>query len=304
MLALITFSVGSLLLLVAVLMLLRHAFRTSMLWGILGLLFTIPLYIYALLRWEEVPIRKPVYISLVGILAVLVGISGGALSHLTFIPENEVVNTLEEKIAPPKETPLPNEEEAQAIQLPDGEAYDPLLTGGEFEVVDIEEMSPPPAVVASRAETKKYETIEIADIDRAIGKRVKLNLINGENIEGILTHRQKESIIVESFVSGGAVGYTYPIADIKLISALDLAPVAELALENDNLELESTAEATSVVEEVENVVEEVGPAIETEQVSGSVAEQVESVVDSAQDVVEQEATSAVEAEQVLENVTQ
>lgn len=226
MLALITFSVGSLLLLVAVAVLLRRAFGTTMLWGILGLLLA-PLYIFALFNWSEIPVRKAVYISLVGMLAMLVGISGGALSHLSFLPENEVVTKIEEKIAPPKDIPLPNEAAAQAVQLPDTESYDPLLTGGEFEGVKLDEMSPPAAVLTDNAVTSNFEVIELTELERAVNKRIKLDLLNGEQVEGVLTHYQDESIVVEFFVSGGAVGYSYPIADIESLSVLDLAPIAK-----------------------------------------------------------------------------
>jgi len=269
MLALITLSVGGLLLLVALLMLLRHAFRTSMVWGILGLLFTIPLFIYAILRWDEVPIRKPVYISLVGLLSILVGVSGGALSQLTFLPENEVMAKIEDKIAPPEDIPLPNEEEAQAVHLADGENYDPLLTGGEFESVGIEDMSPPAAVIANNDPVPDYEVISVDEVGRAVNKRVKLILLSGEEIEGTLTHRQDESIVVESFVSGGALGYTYSIADIKLISVLGLEPLPEqeLALEQDpaselqslqeQVEEQSVSELESTLEVVEDQLEPV-----------------------------------------------
>jgi hypothetical protein len=230
MLALITFSIGSLLLLIAVLILLRRAFATTMLWGLLGLLF-VPLYIFALFNWSETPIRKTVYISLVGILAMLVGISGGALSYLPFLPEHEVVTTIEEKIAPPKESPLPNEEAAQAVQLPDGEDYDPLLTGGEFEGVNLDEMIPPASVIVDNTDTPIYKVIELTDLERAVNKRVKLDLLSGDQVEGLLTHYRDGSIVVESFVAGGAVGYSYALDDIDVLSVLDLAPV-----KSDNLD--------------------------------------------------------------------
>lgn len=224
MLALITFTIGGLLLLGSVIMLLRRAFGTTMLWGVLGLFF-VPLYIFAIFRWSETRIRKAVYVSLVGILAILVGISGGALSHLPFLPEHEVVSTIEEKIAPPKETPLPNEAAAQAVELPDEENYDPLLTGGEFEGVGLDDMIPPAAMLASVDEAPDFEQIELTQLDRAVNKKVILDLIGGEKVEGVLTHFQDESLVVESSVAGGSIGYSYPFANIDTLFVLDPAPV-------------------------------------------------------------------------------
>lgn len=242
MLALITFTIGSLLTLAALIVLLRYAFRASMLWGVLGLLFAFPLYIFALFQWSEVPIRKTVYISLVGILAMLVGISGGALSHLTFLPEHEVVSKIEEKIAPPKETPLPNEAAAQAVEILDEENYDPLLTGGEFEGVKLDEMSPPASIVVNDDSIPNYEEIEFTEIERAVNKRVKLVLVSDDEIEGTLTHHHDESIIVESFVSGGAIGYSYLMTDIKTLSVLDLEQVIEEAEDELTPVLENVAQ--------------------------------------------------------------
>ena len=251
MLALITFIVGSIVLIIALLMLLRQAFRASMLWGVLGILFAVPLYVFAALRWSELSVRKPVYFSLVGILAVFVSVSGGALQHLPFVPEHEVIQSIEENIAPPKETPLPNEEAAQAVEFPEGDAYDPLLKGGEFEPIELKDVAPPVVQQALPKATSEFQAIDIAEVERAINRRVKLQLANGEQIEGVLTHLQDGSMVVESKVAGGEVGYSYAFDEVDSLSVLDPAPVSE---ESPEQVVEQAEAATE--EAIEQVIEQ------------------------------------------------
>ena len=141
MLEAVLFWLGVAFVVVALLMLFLNAFQQNKIWGIAGLILLLPLLVHIFIKWEELTVRKATYAMVIGILTIFVSIAGGALAHLPFLPEHEVVQSLEENIAPPKDTPLPNEEQAQAITNPE-EDYDPLLSGSEFEEVDVEKMVP------------------------------------------------------------------------------------------------------------------------------------------------------------------
>ena len=125
------FWLGVLIVAIGVLTIFLDTYSKNRLWAVMGLIFLIPLVIHAVLNWSTLNVRKAFYALLVGILAILVSITGGALAHLPFLAEHEVVQVLEENIAPPKEEPLPNQEQADAAALSSEEYYDPLLTGSE-----------------------------------------------------------------------------------------------------------------------------------------------------------------------------
>ena len=225
MLELGLFWCGAAIIVVALLMLFIDAFKQNAAWGIAGLVLLVPLLVHIFLAWSSLAVRKATYALIIGVLAILVSIAGGALAHLPFLTEHEVVQSLEENIAPPKDSPLPNEEQAQAItdSATEGDDYDPLLSGSEFEEVDVEEMVPPSAPPVQRTAAPRYLPIPAEDLAAVINKQVRISMANGETVNGTLTHIEESAVTVESAVEGGSLGLSYSMKDIKSI-AVRLAP--------------------------------------------------------------------------------
>ncbi len=246
------FWVGVALMAITLIVLFWHAFQQNRMWGIAGIL-VIPLLAHIFLAWSSLTVRKATYGLIVGVLALLVGVSGGALMHLPFLTQHEVVQTLEETIAPPKAIPLPNEEQAKAVSGQE-ENYDPLLTGSEFETVDVEQFVPPsiPQQV-NKSPATIYQQIMPEMLSKAIDKTIRLNMKSGEMIEGVLTHVEDHAVTVESQVEGGSLGLSYPLNEIDSI--------AVRLLSSETLETPETIEKT--VDEVSEAVSaEGGSAVE------------------------------------------
>lgn len=240
MLELGLFWCGAAIIIVALLMLFIDAFKQNKGWGIAGLLLLVPLLIHVFLAWSSLTVRKATYALIIGVLAVLVSIAGGALAHLPFLTEHEVVQSLEENIAPPKDSPLPNEEQVQAITDPatGGDDYDPLLSGSEFEEVDVQEMIPPSTAPVQKTAAPRYLPIPVGDLAAVINKQVRISMASGETIDGTLTHIEENAVTVESAVEGGSLGLSYKMKDIKSI-AVRLAPgesIPTLAPEPEQIE--------------------------------------------------------------------
>ena len=266
--------VGAFLFFLALFMLFRQLSEDHKLLGMVALVSIVPLIIYSLIKFGQPASRKAFYILVVGFLSMLVGVSGGGLAKLPFLPEHEVVQTIEEKIAPAKDTPLPNEEAAQAVQLPDADNYDPVLSGSEFETIETEDIIPSPQEVPRpAAPVIKYQTLEPSQLQFAINKLIKLDMKNGEVIEGTLTHVNKESIVVESNVSGGSLGLSHALSDIQTISVqgqLDIPETIDSDL-TDTSDINETVQpaASEVVNDVISAGEEaISEAIsETEEIN-------------------------------------
>jgi len=209
---------GVLLIVAALLMLFWDAFQQNKKWGVAGLILLIPLVVHIFSAWNSLTVRKAVYALIIGILAILVSINGGALTHLPFLADHVVVQSLEDAIAPPKETPLPNEEEAQAVEVPDGDDYDPLITGSEFESSDVKDHIPPSTTLVNRTPPAVYRLIVPEDLANAINRQVRLTMENGDVIEGTLTHLSESAATVESHVEGGNLGLSYKLDEIKSVA--------------------------------------------------------------------------------------
>lgn len=223
MLELGLFWAGVAIFIVAVLLLFMDAFKQSRGWGIAGLVLFVPLLVHIALAWSSLTVRKATYALIVGVLAILVSIAGGVLAHFPFLSEHEVVQTLEENIAPPKDTPLPNEEQAQAVENPEGEDYDPLLSGSEFEEVDVKEIVPPSTTPIQKTAAPRYVPIPQEAWSVIVNKQVKVSMANGDVVEGALTHVEESAVTVESAVEGGSLGLSYSAEEIQSI-AVRLAP--------------------------------------------------------------------------------
>lgn len=146
--------------------------------------------------------------------------SQGGLSHLSFLPQNEVVQVLEKKIAPAKETPLPNQAQADNAAREVDENYDPLLTGSEYEELQASEIIPKTVtkVQQKAPAVARYEIISEEQRVHAINKHVRLVMIDDTLVEGLLTGISEDSVVVESVVGGGSLGSSYPDDQIKSFS--------------------------------------------------------------------------------------
>ena len=249
----------------ALLMLFFHAFKQNKGWGIVGLVLLIPLFIHIFLAWSALTVRKATYIFIIGVLAIIVSIAGGALEHFPFLTKHEVVQTLEENIAPPKETPLPNEEEAQAVSVPAEENYDPVLSGSEFEEVDVEDIVPPSSAPIQKSVAPKYVPVTRENLPAILNRQVRLAMANGETVDGNLTHIQDNALTVESAVEGGILGLSYKFEEIKTIE-VRLSPGEEMPKLISG-QGEPTMETDSISTETIPIDERVAPAVREEPVS-------------------------------------
>ena len=215
------FWIGAAMVLVAYLILLLDSYRHNKVWALVGMILIIPLLIHVPLNWSTLNVRKAFYTLIIGVLAILVSIAGGALAHLPFLQDHEVVQVLEENIAPPKVEPLPNEEQAKTTTLSKQKDYDPLLTGSEYEEVAVKE-------IASEAKKKtvnfnpssRYQTITQEELKYAINKQIRMTMTNDEVIVGKLTNIEDDGVLVESSVNGGILGLSYQNSNIKNMEVL------------------------------------------------------------------------------------
>lgn len=210
MLAVGFFWLGAILVILATLMLFVDSFKHRRLWSIISLILLIPLVIHMFLNWSSLNSRKAFYLILLGILSIAVSIAGGALSKVPYIGENEVVKVLEDNIAPAKDEPLPNQEQADAAALSAEGDYDPLLTGSEYESLESKEIVPENINKTNpNASTARYQLLALGELPRAVNKWVRIKVTDGEIIEGRLTDVLEDGVLVESSVNGGSLGLSY-----------------------------------------------------------------------------------------------
>ena len=91
------FLLGALIFIVAVVVIFLNAFSKSKPWGLAGLILLVPLLAHAFLNWSVATVRRGFYGLVIGLLTVLVSITGGALAHLPFLTEYKAVQALEKK---------------------------------------------------------------------------------------------------------------------------------------------------------------------------------------------------------------
>ena len=94
MLELGLFWIGVVLIVTAIFMLFLDSFQSKRIWAVISLVLIVPLFIHMLLNWSSLNVRKSFYLLIIGVLAVLVSVSGGVLSQLSFLQEHEVVQAL------------------------------------------------------------------------------------------------------------------------------------------------------------------------------------------------------------------
>ncbi len=276
------FWLGIVLVAVAILMLFLDSFQSKKIWAVISLLLLIPLIIHMFTHWSSLNVRKALYILIIGVLGIAVSISGGALSHLSFLPDHEVVHVIEDKIAPPVETPLPNQQQADDASLEVEEGYDPLLTGSEYEQLEVKEIVPEEVsqVVRKPAPTARYEVVTDEQRVHAINKRVRAIMNDGSKVEGVLTAIIDESVIIESDVSGGSLGLSYKNDQIqsiavRLLEGEQLVPEIVEEVVDESIAPE---QAQQPISESQAQVQSQEPEIELE-VNTEVVEKVEQIVD-------------------------
>jgi hypothetical protein len=220
MLAMGLFWIGVVLVVTAIFMLFLDSFQTKKIWAIISLLLILPLFVHMVLHWSSLNVRKSLYLLVIGVLALLVSVSGGALSQLSFLQDHKVVQKLEDKIAPPEDTPLPNQQQADTAALSVEDNYDPLLTGGEYEQLDTKEIVPEKTnqVLRKAEPSRRYELVTPDERIHAINKHVRIIMTDGSVVEGRLTEISDDSLIVESDVNGGSLGLSYKNDLIQSVS--------------------------------------------------------------------------------------
>ncbi|MDW3095799.1 MAG: hypothetical protein R8G33_09025 [Gammaproteobacteria bacterium] len=268
------FWLGVALVIAAIVMLFLDSFQSKKIWAVISLLILFPLLIHIITHWSSLNVRKALYILIVGILGIAVSISGGALSHLSFLPDHEVVKVIEDKIAPPEDTPLPNQQQADDASLEVEENYDPLLTGSEYEQLEIKEIVPEEInqVARKTPPAARYQVIEESQRVHAINKRVRVIMADGATIEGILTEIIDESVIIESEVNGGSLGLSYKNDQIqsmavRLLEGEQLVPpVEEDVVGESNSEKQATSATSDHFEGLEELPRQPMDTQETEAI--------------------------------------
>ncbi|MFK7794963.1 MAG: hypothetical protein AB8B89_06425 [Gammaproteobacteria bacterium] len=256
MLELGLFWIGAVLIVTAIFMLFLDSFQSRRIWAVISLLLILPLFIHMLFHWSSLNIRKSLYILIIGLIAVLVSISGGALSKLPFLQKHEVVQVLEDKIAPPEDTPLSNQQQADTAAELVEDNYDPLLTGSEYEQLETKEIVPEKInkVVRKAAPAARYELIQTNERIHAVNKRVRVTMLDGSIVEGQLTDIVGDSLVVETEVGGGSLGLSYKNEQIqsvavRLVEGEELYVPEEPETVSDNEP--KTGQQSSVVDEAE-----------------------------------------------------
>lgn len=300
------FWIGVAIVIVAYLILLLDSFRDNKIWALAGMILIIPLLVHAMLNWSTLNVRKAFYALIVGVLTILVSIAGGALAHLPFLQDHDVVQVLEENIAPPKVEPLPNEEQAKTTALSKQKDYDPLLTGSEYEDLAVKEMA---SEVKNKAininPPSRYQVVTQEELTYAINKQIRMTMLNDEIIVGKLTNIEEDGLLVESSVNGGILGLSYPHAEIKKMEVLlsegealiseEIATSEETTIEQDeeiglteegaSMESQMTDEVKQpVIEDIED--DQMQPQTVTEEVLEAVEEITNEIPDTEIEVVE------------------
>lgn len=305
------FWLGVVLVAAAILMLFLDSFQSKKMWAVISLLLLFPLLIHIFTHWKSLNVRKALYILIIGILGIAVSISGGAISHLSFLPDHEVVNVIEDKIAPPEDIPLPNQQKADDASLKVEENYDPLLTGSEYEQLEIKEIVPEKInqVARKAPPLARYEVIEEAQRIHAINKRVRVNMADGAIIEGILTEIIDESVIIESEVNGGSLGLSYKNDQIqsmavRLLEGEQLVAPVEEEIVNKSILKGKEQSVDTISDDLEELEESSLPSLDTQESKVIVPEDVQQPIS---DVQEQASDTSVELKvnnETLEKVEQ
>ena len=302
------FWIGVAIVIVAYLILLLDTFHHNKIWALAGMILIIPLLVHAMLNWSTLNVRKAFYALIVGVLAILVSIAGGALAHLPFLQDHDVVQVLEENIAPPKVVPLPNEEQAKTTTLSKQKDYDPLLTGSEYEDLAVKEMA---SEVKNKAininPPSRYQIVTQEELTYAINKQIRMTMLNDEIIIGKLTNIEEDGLLIESSVNGGILGLSYPHAEVKKMEVLlsegealiseEIPASEETTIEQDEdigLTEEDTLVDSQMTDEVkEPVIEDIEddqindqPQTVTEEVLEAVEEVTNEIPDTEIEVVE------------------
>ena len=264
---------------VAYLILLIDLFRHNKIWALVGMVLIIPLIVHAILNWTTLNVRKAFYAFAVGALAVFVSIAGGALSHLPFLTDHEVVQVLEENIAPPKDEPLSNQEEANTSSLSNQDSYDPLLTGSEYEAIEEKELAPKVSkAINTNSPSSRYQLITQNELKHAINKQIRLTLKDGQVVLGVLTNIKEDAVLVESSANGGTFGLSHLNDEIKSVEVL-LLDGEQLYIE-DVIEEEMSPDES----EVQAPEEEIQPAI-IDSFDNEISDPEQEVVDEAVEVI-------------------
>ena len=296
MFAVIVFYVGLAVLALGWLAAVFHALRDNKLWALLVLLLPVLALVHIALYWKELEVRRSLLMLLLGSALLGVGIVGGAVLKIPFLAQSGLFSELEEVI-PVKEEPLSNEAEAAAIELPEGDNYDPIISGSQYEEVDVEPLAPEEdkTVKLPAGPKKVYRVIAAGNLPAAIGKDLKLTLKNGETKLGKLTQIDEYSVSLESNLGAGEIGYAYPLEEI--VQAEVLLTQGESVPEVPKVEEAPEGQGSEVIQPDSEAGSDAPPSIEgaseqiTSEVQDSIAEQEAAVVQE----IETTTTQAVEA---------
>ncbi|MEM7304570.1 MAG: hypothetical protein AAF372_03465, partial [Pseudomonadota bacterium] len=196
----------------------------------------------------------------------------GVSEHIDFLQDNQVVKQIEQNLAPKEEGPLPNEEQAEAAKLSKDKSYDPLLTGSEYEDVELKELLPDSKPVQpSPTPSFRYQPVTYEEVQYAINKPVRITMNDGAIIEGALINVEPDALMVESLASGGSVALSYEHENIKSVE-VRLAEGEQLEIPSDQ-----TLDTLTVEEDIS-----LNSAPAVEQARQSSAEQLRETIDEVE----------------------
>ncbi len=224
MLAVIVLLVGVALLLWGVLLVLSDAWRHGLVW-FLGIIIIFPLVypLFIILNRKRGTTRNGFLMSLSGLLIVMAAFYGGVGKYLPFKEAQEISKRI--PTADPPDEPLPNEAEAQAIQVPEG--YEPL-TEDELDI-PAEELALPPkqdksvSPVIKTTPRRFYQAVAVNDASKYIGKQVRVHTEQGSTAVGKLVAGKGSKLTLEQSktIKGGDAAFEHTYQGVTTLEVYD-----------------------------------------------------------------------------------
>ena len=245
--------IGLILLLAGLVMVLSSAFKHRLNWGLAILFVPVIAPVYAIYNWSEHRARNGLFTVIIGLFVVAAAFYGGVGKDIaalsTEVHNKQVQRHVKDLIeiiprAGPPDEPLPNQVEADEVQVKTGEDYDPIYGMDEYAYSNIEALPPDEdvrVVVPEQAEvTYEYQVITAAQVGKFINKQLKVATKRGEPREGRLIRSDEDSLYLESMVDGGIVQFQYAFKDIDamlvyeakgVVAAMNAAAIEVVATE-------------------------------------------------------------------------
>ncbi|OBS09299.1 hypothetical protein [Acidihalobacter prosperus] len=206
--------------------LVRCAFRETLLWG-LGVLLLPPLLLwYAITRWQQT--QFGLYAIAAALLTMIVSLYGGAaapvadyLRHSSAGPVLAVYGwngRIELPFTVDRDIPVPNEAEVAALRQEEAAARKQAQAEAASKAKHERHVTAAPAY--------RYQPAAFDVLARYTGRKVRVQVLDGGAIEGVLAAVSGDGITVDADQSTGSVGYA--LAWTRLASVAVYAPAGSV----------------------------------------------------------------------------